>query len=176
MEGYVDALSNRGAFVKRVSVRDVEEIYDILAILEGYATEIVTMYIGTAAKEELGSMHKEMKSIYKDIRNDLKKQSLIRSYKKWFEKNASFHSYFVKANGNLHLSEMINSLRDRTYRYRFIAISIPNQIEAYVRAHDEIVKAVFKGRGKQAGEAMRRHVFYVKKILIKSLEESPWLL
>lgn len=176
MEGYVDALSNKGAIVKRVSVRDVEEIYDILAMLEGYATEVATMYIGKAEKEKLESMQKEMKSIYKDIRNDLKKHTLMRSYNEWFEKNASFHSYFVKANGNLHLSEIINSLRDRTFRCRFVAISIPNQIEAYIRAHDEILKAVFKGRGKQAGEAMRRHVFNAKKILIKSLKESPWLL
>ena len=39
MEGCVDVLPNKGAVVSKISVQDVENIYDIVAILEGYATE-----------------------------------------------------------------------------------------------------------------------------------------
>lgn len=163
-EGYVDVLNNKGAVIKTISIRDVEEIYNIVGTLEGYATEIATRYMGTSEKKEL-----------KSIQNDLEKTGLMKDYRKWLEKNALFHGYFSKVSGNLHLPKVINSLRDRIYKYRFIAITIPGHIEEYIRAHEEILEAVFKRKEKQAGEAMRNHVFYVKEVLVDFLKQSPGL-
>lgn len=164
MEGYIDVFSNKGAVISKISIRDVEEIYNIAAILEGYATEVATGYIRTLDKKELRSIH-----------NDLKEAGLMKNYRKWLEKNALFHGYFTKISGNLHLSKVVNSLRDRIYRYRFIAITIPGHIEKYIQAHEDILEAIFKKNEEQAGEVMRRHVFYVKQVLVEFIKQFPGL-
>jgi DNA-binding GntR family transcriptional regulator len=164
MEGYIDVFSNKGAVISKISIRDVEEIYNIVAILEGYATEVATGYIRTLDKKELRSIH-----------NDLKEAGLMKNYRKWLEKNALFHGYFTKISGNLHLSKVVNSLRDRIYRYRFIAITIPGHIEKYIQAHEDILEAIFKKNEEQAGEVMRRHVFYVKQVLVEFVKQFPGL-
>jgi DNA-binding GntR family transcriptional regulator len=164
MEGCVDVLPNKGAVISKISIQDVENIYDIVATLEGYAVKIATSHIGPTEKKKLKSIH-----------NDLKQAGLAKNYGEWVEKNAAFHGYFPKVSGNFYLPNVINSLRDRVYRYRIIAISIPRHIEEYICAHEEILEAVFKERGKQAGDAMQKHVLSVKKILIDFLEQSPGL-
>jgi DNA-binding GntR family transcriptional regulator len=45
----------------------------------------------------------------------------------------------------------------------------------HIRAHEEILKAAFKMDARQAGRAMRRHVMYVKKMLIDVLKHYPGL-
>lgn len=63
MEGYIDVFSNKGAVISKISIRDVEEIYNIVAILEGYATEVATGYIRTLDKKELRSIHMILKKL-----------------------------------------------------------------------------------------------------------------
>lgn len=164
MEGYVDALSNKGAFVRTVSIQDVEDIYSIIGILEAYATEIATSHIGIAERNALKVIHK-----------DLIKAGLKKDYRKWLEKNAQFHGYFPKLSGNLHLTEEITTLRNRIYRYRFIAITIPGHIEEYIQAHEKILEGLFKKDAERAGKNMRKHVFNVKDVLVKFLRQSPGL-
>jgi DNA-binding GntR family transcriptional regulator len=164
MEGYVDALSNKGAFVRTVSIRDVEEIYSIIGILEAYATELATEHIGTAEKKKLKSIH-----------NDLVRAGLKKDYRKWLEKNGQFHGYFPKLSGNFHMSKVISTLRNRIYRYRFIAITIPGHIEEYIQAHGEILGALFKKDAEKAARAMQSHVFNVKEVLVEFLKQSPGL-
>jgi DNA-binding GntR family transcriptional regulator len=164
MEGFVDVLPNKGAIISTVSIRDVDEIYSIVGLLEGYATEMATKLMGPTDKREL-----------KAIQNDLKKAGIKKDYRKWLEKNTLFHGYFPNVNGNLHLSKVASSLRDRIFRYRFIAITIPGHIEEYIRAHDEILDAVTRKEAEQAGKLMREHVFYVKEVLVEFLKQSPGL-
>ena len=45
MEGCVDVLPNKGAMVSRISVQDVEDIYSMIAILEGFAVEVAAKNI-----------------------------------------------------------------------------------------------------------------------------------
>lgn len=99
----------------------------------------------------------------------------MKDYRKWLEKNTLFHGYFTKISGNLHLSKVVDSLRDRIYRYRFIAITIPGHIEKYIQAHEDILEAIFKKNEEQAGEVMRRHVFYVQQVLVEFIKQFPGL-
>lgn len=164
MEDYVNIIPNKGTLISEVSIRDVQEIYDIISILEGYATEVAITRLTSAHFKELYSLHSE-----------LKKAGLKKDYVKWLEKNAFFHDFFPKVSDNLHLSKVIRSLRDRIYRYRYIAITIPGYIQEYILAHEKILEALSDKKPRQAGEAMRKHVCYVKDVLMDFLENSPWL-
>jgi DNA-binding GntR family transcriptional regulator len=161
MEGYVDIISNKGAVVTEYSLEDVEAIYNIIAIMESYATKLATATIDTQTKLELDCLQEE-----------IGKAGLKKDYRKWLEKNALFHGIFYKFAGNIHLTKAIINFRDKIYRYRFIAITIPGHIEQCMQDHETILKFVSEENSKMAGEAMERHVLYTKSSLLEFLKRS----
>jgi DNA-binding GntR family transcriptional regulator len=164
MEGFIDIYPEKGAVINIISIQDVQQIYDIIGVLEGFSTELVTMSIKASDNKKLRSLHK-----------DLKKVGQRKNYKEWLEINSLFHGYFPQMSGNPHLINIINLLRRRIYRYRFIAITIPGHIEEYIRAHEEILEAISKKNAKGAGRAMVQHVFHVKEVLVNFLKQYPGL-
>lgn len=163
-EGFVDVLANKGAVVKKISLKEMREIYDLIALLEGHATEIATENIKAADKAKL-----------KAIQKHLKKSRKVKDYRTWMENNALFHSYFSERSGSGTLYKLISQLRTRAARYRFMAVIVPGSLGKYIRAHEEILGAVLKGESKKAGKLMREHVLDAKEKLIEFLEQSPEL-
>ena len=43
-EGYVDFVPNKGVTIKKISIKQLGDIYDIVSVLEGYAVETATKY------------------------------------------------------------------------------------------------------------------------------------
>jgi len=163
-EGYVDVFLNKGAVVKKMSLKEVGDIYDIVALLEGYATEIATKYITSKDKKNL-----------RNIQNECKEAGRSKDYRKWLEKNALFHRYFPRLSGKTYLCNQIDTLRSKNYRYRLIAATVPGRMENHIRAHEEILRAVFKMDARRAGNVMRKHVVYVKEMLLEVLKQYPEL-
>ncbi|MHB8783128.1 MAG: GntR family transcriptional regulator [Desulfobacteria bacterium] len=155
MMGYVDIVLNKGAVVTAYSEEDVGSIYNIIAILEGYATKLAAEYIQLSEKRELSELQKELKNL-----------GLKKEYKKWLEVNDLFHGYFHNIARNIHLTRSINDFREKIYRYRFIAIKIPGHMEECIKDHDRILEYVFDKNAKMAGETMMKHVHHSKDILL----------
>lgn len=155
MVGYVGIVPNKGAVVTTYSEEDVEAIYNIIAILEGYATKLAAENIELSEKRKLSVLQKELRNL-----------GLKKEYRKWLEKNDLFHGCLHKAAGNIHLTKSINGFRDKIYRYRFMAIKIPGHMEECIEDHDRILKFIFDKNTKMAGEAMAKHVHRSKDILL----------
>jgi DNA-binding GntR family transcriptional regulator len=164
IEGYLEFIPNKGVTITRISIENVKDIYDILGVLEGYATETAARYLST----------KDIRKI-ESIQKDQRRAWAAKDFKKWLDKNAVFHEYVVKAARNNFLSGIIDNLRHRVYRYRLISITIPGAVEEYMQAHEEIIKAISKKESKRAGRAMQSHVLNASKELINFLRELPGL-
>ena len=52
MENYVDLTPGRGASISKISIKDVEEIYDLVGLLEGFAAEIAAEKISASDKKK----------------------------------------------------------------------------------------------------------------------------
>jgi DNA-binding GntR family transcriptional regulator len=163
-EGYIDVFPNRGAVVRKISMRELEQVYDLLAVLEGYAVESSARCIDPSGVEKLRGIEKELITAAR-----------AENYAKWLDKNVLFHTYFQEVLGNKLLSDHINNLRRRTYRYRALSVSIPGHMEEYLADHRKILDAVVERKAEKAGKAMRGHVERAKNILVKFLNENPWV-
>lgn len=163
-EGYLDFVPNKGVTISKLSLADVEQIYNIIAMLEGYATELAVDNLNAEDIETLTYLHEQM------IEMDAK-----RNFKTWLEHNAMFHAHIVRAGGNHHLSKIITGLRDRIYRYRFLSVSTLGQSAKYSEDHKGILTALSNKKAKQAGKLMRNHVSYVAELMVGLLRQSPWL-
>ena len=164
IEGYLDFSPYKGLSITRMSVQNVKEIYDTIALMEGYATEIATKNLNPMERKRL-----------KLIQNNLGRAYKLKDSKKWLDENTIFHESLVKASGNEFLYKMVSSLRNRIYRYRLISLTISDPLEDDSRAHDEILEAISTNDGKRAGRVMQRHVLSVANRLIKFLEKLPGL-
>lgn len=163
-EGYINFVPNKGATISKLSIDDVEQIYSIIALLEGYATEMAAKQLTQKDINKLTALNKKM--------IELDGQQNFRT---WLELNTLFHARIVQAGGNQHLSKLITGLRERLYRYRFLSVTILGQSRKYSSNHEKILTALSDKKTQQAGKFMRDHVLYVSKLMIALLRQSPGL-
>ena len=163
-EGYVDFVPNKGVTISKLSIDDVEQIYNIISILEGYAAEMAAHRLTKEDMKALISLHERMIEL-----------NSKQNFGAWVEQNALFHAHIVQASGNQHLSNLITGLRDRLYRYRFLSVTILGQSGKYSEDHEKILTAFRGKKAQQAGKLMRNHVLYVSKLMIDLLRQSPGL-
>jgi DNA-binding GntR family transcriptional regulator len=163
-EGYVNLVPNRGVTISKLSIDDVKNIYSIIALLEGYATELAVEYLTAEDMKKLDSLHKRMAQL------DAKQ-----NFREWTEKNDLFHGLIVKACGNNLLPNLIKGLRNKIYRYRFLSVTTLGQSDKYVENHEKILTALRSKNAKQAGKTMRKHVSDVGKLMIELLRQYPVL-
>jgi DNA-binding GntR family transcriptional regulator len=164
IEGYLEFTPNKGVAITKISIENMEDIYNILAVLEGYAAEVATTYLSSGDIKKIES-----------IQNNQKRAWAAKNYKKWLDKNADFHECIVAASKNSFLTTIINNLRQRVYRYRLISITIPGAIEENIQAHEEIIKAISRKESKRAGKTMQKHVVYAAKKMVDFLKDLPGL-
>ncbi len=160
--GYVETIHNKGTYVRKTSWEEVENIYDVLSVLEGYSTRLAFRKIKNQDIEQL----EKLNSILKELNN-------LNKYKEYIEINGQFHSFFPWICGNDFLLNLVKEIRDRVYRYRFLGITIPGHIQEYILDHEAIVEAIKEGDPTKAEEAMKEHLQKVKKILVESLRQFP---
>ncbi len=159
MEGYVDIIPNKGAVVKSYSEEDVKEIYDVISILEAHAVELATPRLTAGGRKELVGLQREIKAL-----------TARRDFRAWLEKNDVFHARLLAAARNDHLKKTVDGLRDKIYRYRYIAIKLPGHIAECVRDHDRILDALLAKDPAKAARAMQQHVLHSRDVLVAFLE------
>lgn len=159
VDGYVTFAPNKGVFVTKYPSEEIQEIYNLISILEGYAAEL-------AAKH---AKNKDLK-ILRKCQDNLIKFSLEQKKNEYAEENYKFHQYIISMSRNKTLIKTISTLRSRVFRYRFISVTIPGYLEKYAYDHEQIIDFLEKGDSVNAGICMKEHVDFVKKILVSFLE------
>ena len=163
-EGRVEVVPNKGAFVRKLTVQEVEQCYEVLSVLEGYAVKRATRLLDSSAFKEFQAIEKRMMVAAK-----------ARDFDKCLEENALFHRCFHQVVQNALLSKQIEDLRRQTYRYRTFVVSISDNVEKFVAEHRNVVKAVATGNAERAGKAMQQHVLNAGSRLKDFLLRYPWV-
>jgi len=164
IEGYLDFEPNKGVTITRIAPPELRNIYGVLAVLEGYATELATANLNSDDERQL-----------EHFQNEMREASHEKDFKRWMDQNALFHDYLSRASGNSHLHKLIQDQRRRTYRHRLISTAIPDSIPAYFRSHEMILEAMFKGEGKTAGKLMQEHVLTVSDVMFDFMSKIQGL-
>lgn len=150
-QGYLTIEPNRGATVTKLSLEDIEIIYNILIRCESYATALFTCQENQANIRKLQSLQKRMEA--KDITSD---------YETWLQLNEQFHEQVYNNCGSDIVSNLVSHTRLRIYRFRVIETT-PDIINVYNRQHKNILKAIFDGNGKMAEKLMSDHLETARK-------------
>ena len=162
MEGFVEVLPRKGATIKRISIEDLENIYDFLALCEGHATRKAVQNIKEKEYRKLTKVNNELDQILK------RKDS-----NGWKEVNKDFHQIFVHASNNSYLISTATNLRSIVYQHGFIGLSNPGNIEKFHKAHCEIMEAFEEKNPPKAATAMEQHIRDVGVEVIAFLKRFP---
>lgn len=141
---------NRGVRVAQWTDFDIDETYDLRAVLEAHAAELATHRGGMALADRLDALNQEMAAAIKAGGADLPER-LQRI-------NAQFHRAILEACGSPRLRTILAPLIDMPVVLRSHFISTPDDKLQSLQHHRDVAAAVRAGDGALARQAMQLHL------------------
>jgi len=130
-EGLVKLLPNRGAVVTTLTVKDAEDMFQVMSALEGLAGELVCGRVTEKGVAEMRHLHALLREQYE--KNDLAE---------YIRLNQRIHEKIVDLAGNAELKTLHGTLSARVRRARFMANFSRERWAEAMADHDEALKAL----------------------------------
>jgi DNA-binding GntR family transcriptional regulator len=154
-EGLVVVEPNRGAFVARLSVDEVREIFDLRVLLECDALRHAIAQHTPRTLRQLAALQAEL-----DAEDD---PAL------WLATDAAFHQVLYAPSGRTRTLEMIATLRACVTRLYRAHLSPHTRRTGWRDEHHALLKAVAAGQVKRAGAALTRHLRATETVAVAAL-------
>ncbi len=158
VEKLIDRKRNKGITLHRFSLKEVADIYDLRAVLEGFAGQLVTDKI---SQEQLVELRK-----YAD--EYCKNETLTTSAEFRSELDDKFHRMIVDIADNQHLKDIMNQFSILKQAFSlYIKKDTPlKSIYHTPYTHSKIVDAIEAGDGVLAEQLLRKHSIWAKQHLL----------
>jgi DNA-binding GntR family transcriptional regulator len=158
IQGFVTIEKNRGAVVAKLSVEDIEILFNIRRYSESYASRLFTERPDRAIIRQLETLHKKMQE--GPAKGDLKT---------WIQLNDEFHKLIYTNCHSRILSDLVSDTRLRVYRYRMVATE-HQYINLYNQHHALILSAIRQRQPDLVEKLMLDHTDTAKKHQIERLQ------
>lgn len=147
LEGLTQLLPNRGALVTELSVEEVKEKLEVLAVLESLAGRLACRNATDSELAEIRALHYEMLACFsRENRLD------------YFKLNQRIHLAIVAASGNKTLIETHARINAQLYRVRFQS-NLQNELwGTAVDEHEEMLSALEARNSEALGRCLLNHL------------------
>ena len=159
MEGYVIMMPRRGTYVADLSIRDINEVFEIRTSLEYLASGLGAERINEDELEKLQRLLVEIGAYIKS--GDM--ESIVRT-------DTEFHDLLYQASRNTRLVGIISNLREQLTRFRTTSMSFPGRLKATLEEHRKIVEAIAQGDEKAARKEAEHHMEKSEQTLLASMK------
>lgn len=160
-EGLIYRLPRGGFAVRSITDEDIDEVFGIRRILEGYAGYLATLRI---TKDELDALDEIVKKGEECLRKgDL--DALVRL-------NTEFHDTLYKASKSRLLYSIINDLRDFIYRFRVIIFKYRTLAEISLRDHREMIELMKLKNAKKVEALIKKHILRGERLIKRKIKEE----
>lgn len=127
----VERIPSKGAFVKAITARDIQEIYELKEAVEGMAARL-------AARRRPDDELNEMITLFEEAKNSLTNND----YEKKIQIANDLHHFILKSSGNIRIIKTIKALEFQIMRIWKTGINIPNRIDKAFIEHIDILMAI----------------------------------
>jgi len=158
-DGLVRAEPRVGFFVTDITPSDLEELFEIRQLLEGYAVKRAASRITDADLARLARLLKRGETAVKE--GDLDQ---------YLQVDIDFHTTLMERAPNRHLSAIMGTLQDLTYRERILSLRSPDNVQQTLVEHRRILDALSARDGELAGQMMAEHMARAGRRLSRFLE------
>lgn len=160
-EGWVRLVPNQGAYVCDWSRHDLEEVFALRAMLEGFAAEAAARHASQADIEELRRLSEAAKAL-------LPCKSAA-DVEKIAELNDRFHKLILTASGQHRTAAMVTHLVELPIALRNFHQFTATEMERSIGQHLALVDAIAARDPDWAGAVMRAHVLSGKAAFMEHL-------
>jgi len=147
-EGFLEIKSYKDVIVSSVSLKEINEIYETQAVLEGL--------LGKLAVPNMTDVHLvKMEKLTKKLADYFKRNKID----KFYETNEKIHEIYIKQSGNDTVKNIISklNLRKRMFRYRITFLSKREVMEKAIKDHIKIYKAFLSHDQKKVERIISKH-------------------
>lgn len=146
-QGLVQVVPRKGAFVARVSLQTLLELFELMTELEATCARLAAERISPEQKADLIALHESYRPLAES-------EATAEAY---FETSSEFHRLLFAAAQNGELESLANATYDRLLAYRRKQLAKGNRSPQSFREHSVILDAVVRGDAPAAEAAMRVH-------------------
>ena len=143
-EGLLRIEPRRGCFVNELSARDLDDIFPLMAMLEGRCAYEAARKVSDADLERLEPLHR-----------DLRRYAELGDIDQYYEANARIHEAIQALADNRWLSDLIENLRQVISLSRHRSLAYPGRVRESCAEHLAIFAAL-KARDAEGAEAITR--------------------
>jgi len=162
-EGFVFRKPNRRVVVNKSSPEEIIDYYSLLEVLEGQAVRWAANHLTSQDIDKLEDMNNSMKKISTNDKTYIQK---------WASLNVAFHRFFSEKCGNEKMVWLVDEIRLRITRYRYLSFMITT-FNDYIKDHEAIIEALRQRDAVKAKAAMKRHISRAKKVLLNHFFYMP---
>jgi DNA-binding GntR family transcriptional regulator len=161
LEGFIVMVPRKGAYVADLSFKDIADVFEIRAALEGLAAGLAAERI---TEEEL----EDMERLLVEKRDAITQNDIG----KLVEADTKFHALMYKASRNERLSSIISNLREQIQRFRLTSLSYPGRMKESLAEHKQIVEAIQSRDIQIARHLAQEHIENAENVLIECLKKE----
>ena len=161
-EGLVELRPRRGCYVTEISRQDLDDIFPLMAMLEGRCAGDAVRRAEPADVVHLSEIHKRLESAAHDGRIDA-----------FFEANQEFHRKAQELAGNRWMLSVIQDLRRGLKLSRLHSLSLEGRLEQSLDEHRAIMAAIKAGDATEAEKLMYDHIVCGREALAKMDAKAP---
>ena len=146
-EGLVDLIPRRGAKVLAISQKDICEIFEILAVLEGLAAK-------SAARRDIPeALLQSIEAVMTRADAALAENNI----ETWAKLDDRFHRLLAQSCGNARLEAEVNNLLDQVHRANRVLLRLNKAPASNVEDHRKIFEAIRSGQEEMASAGAQSH-------------------
>jgi len=157
-EGFVQSIPRFGYLITPITLKDVEDLYDLRLILEQSA---VRMAIQRATDEQVGQIQEKATFTYK-----FKNRA---SYLQFLEHNNHFHVSIAMASRNRKLAEMLANVLNEMTRIFNLGLDLRDSAEEMRNEHIALAAALARRDTQQAEQIVHDQIVLSRQRVVEML-------
>lgn len=157
--GLVTAIPNRGVFVRQLSVREMVEVYELRALVFGYAAERAAANFSEDRRASFEQLLSAMDEACESDNGSL-----------YYELNLQFHALILALADNHRAQQAYDDYVKELHLVRRRFFNKPGNMRHSNVEHRRIFEAIGAGEGAKARAAAERHVLSGRGRLLASMD------
>jgi DNA-binding GntR family transcriptional regulator len=158
-EGLVEITPHKGAKVRQLSLKEIEEVYQVRSVLESEGARLAAL---CASSHDVAHIFRCLERIDEIDPNDFTPQR---------QADMSFHSSFVAAGHNKTLERLFNDLQGSLSLLRSYTSNLSQTPETRAQ-HLAIAEAIRDKQPEEAAQAAKLHVLHFMNLVLEKAERE----
>jgi len=161
LEGLVIMVPRKGVYVADLSVKDITDVLEIRAALEGLAASLAATRV---TSEDMEAIEKAVDGFNEAIEGE--------DFELIVERDMQFHASIFKATNNEKLIALINNLREQIQRFRVMILKNSSGLKGLSLEHREIADAIARKDTATAQTLATTHIVQAEYNILKMVENT----